>query len=490
MNAPNIITRRSFLTRTALLAGAGAGASTIRDMQLMNSLMAAQTPTDYKALVCVFMGGGNDANNWIVPTDNTTHAEYSAIRGNLTLPVGSLLPLRTGPLPTDPLHTHGGRTYGFHPSGANLQTLFGEKKLAIVQNVGTLNRPTTRAQYLSGLAAYRPPQLFSHSDQVTQWQTSIPDVPPTTGWYGRMADIYNAAANPSGNISMSVSLNGANTLQVGNLISQYHVSTAGAVTLAGNHMTGSGARVQAMRDIMALTHPNLQRQAYASVLDNAIFTGDLLNSNIQATAEAAQGGTWVWNTAFPTSSLGNQMKMIARLIQASGPAGFNMKRQTFFCSTGGFDTHTAQVRRPNGTDDPTATDSTHYTLLADIANCMFAFQRAMEQIGFQDKVTQFTASDFSRTFPTNSQGSDHGWGSHHIVVGGRVNGGNMFGHLPTFAINGPDDTGTGRWIPTLSVDQHAATIAKWYGLDSTEIGAILPNISRFPSNDLGFMKPA
>ncbi len=517
---PNIITRRSMLWRAAMLGGAF---STIRDLKLINSLVAAETPNDYKALVCVFLAGGNDANNWIVPTDETTYGEYAATRGNLVLPQSSLLPLRTGPSESDPAYTYQGRTYGFHPSCANLQTLFGERKLAIVQNVGTLVRPTTKAQYNSGLAAYRPPQLFSHSDQVTQWQTSIPDQPPATGWGGRIADIYSSTANPDGKISMSVSLNGANTLQIGNLISQYHVSTSGALTLTGGTgglMGATGVRQKAAQGILDLNHPNLQRQAYAGVLDNAMFTGDLLNSNIAAYLDptdspasyTAQSATapWRWDTGlsgiytpavkadglggFPNSTLGIQMKMIARLIAAAGPSGFNMKRQIFFCSLGGFDTHTAQVDGTGFTNNPTNPAGTHYGLLRQVSEAMFAFQRAMEQLGLSDKVTAFTASDFSRTFPSNSQGSDHGWGSHHIMVGGGVDGGKIFGKLQSLAISGPDDTGTGRWIPTLSVDEHTATLAKWYGLNQNEIGAVLPNLSRFntshASNYIGFMKPA
>jgi uncharacterized protein (DUF1501 family) len=537
MNTPNIITRRSFLRRSALFAGAGAAAGTLRDMKLINSLMAADPPTDYKALVCVFLAGGNDANNWIVPTDNTTYAQYAAGRGNLVLPSGSLLPLRTGPNGSDPLYNYQGRTYGFHPACAGLQTLWGEKKLSIVQNVGTLVRPTTKANYTSGLAAYRPPQLFSHSDQVTQWQTSIPDQPPATGWGGRIADIYNSVANPAGNISMSVSLNGANTLQIGNLVSQYHVSTAGAVVMnatgsGGGLMGATGVRQKAIQSILDLNHSNLQRQAYAGVLDSAIYTGDLLNNSTAGTRDPTDspsggytnaqqvtghgaGQTFRWDTGltgiynpalggafasgtggFPNTTLGTQLKMIARLIAARGPTAFNMNRQIFFASTGGFDTHTAQVDGAGFTNQPTNTGGTHYGLLRQVSEAMFAFQRAMEQLAISEKVVAFTASDFSRTFPSNSQGSDHGWGSHHIVVGGQtaVDGGKMFGTLPNFAVNGPDDTGTGRWIPTLSVDEHTATLAKWYGLGQSDISAVLPNLGRFntshSSGYIGFMKPA
>jgi uncharacterized protein (DUF1501 family) len=493
-------TRRDFFRQASCAAvGTLAVASTIRDLRLINSALAFTTPTDYKALVCLFLGGGNDANNWIVPTDTTTYGEYSAIRGNLTLPSSSLLPLyqagTAGPVYSDAA----GHTYGFHPGCAKMQTLWGEGKLATVMNVGTLVRPATRAQYLANPGGfYRPPQLFSHSDQVTQWQTSIPDQPPTTGWGGRVADLMDGIANPSGAISMSVSLNGANTFEVGNLVSQYHVSTTGAVVLGGTLMTGAGQRVKAMKDMLALNQTNLQRNAYAGVLNNAIQVGDALNANISPTAMASDNppGTWVWNTPFPNTSLGNQLKMIARLIHARGAGAFNMKRQIFFCSVGGYDTHTQQVA-VNGLDQPTNVNGAHYRLLNEVSECMFAFQRAMEQLGtvsgdplFGSRVTTFTASDFSRTFPTNSQGSDHGWGSHHMVMGGAVNGAKTYGKLPTFAINGPDDTGTGRWLPTLSVDQHSATLGKWFGLDNSDLAAIFPNLTRFPTSDLLFMKPA
>jgi uncharacterized protein (DUF1501 family) len=243
-----------------------------------------------------------------------------------------------------------------------------------------------------------------------------------------------------------------------------------------------------MRNILGQTHPNLLRTAYADVMDNAIEVGNLLNNNIAATAGPLDTppGTFNWNTAFPTTGLGNQMKMIARLIAARGPTGFNMNRQIFFCSVGGYDTHTAQVTiNNNGTIDPLT--GPHANLLGEISDCVFAFQRAMEQLGVSNQVTTFTASDFARTFLSNGQGTDHGWGSHHIIVGGAVNGGRTFGKLPTLVINGPNDTGLGRWIPTTAVDQHAATLARWFGVDEGNLATILPNLGRFATSNLGFM---
>lgn len=488
--APNVLTRRSFLHHAALAGFGGSAASyMVRDLRLINSAMAANDVSDYKALVCVFMAGGNDSNNWIVPTDPTTYGEYSTIRGNLTLPSASLLPLYSDLAGTTPYTDTDGHTYGFHPSGTKLQTLFKEDKLAAVFNVGTLVRPTSKAQYSSNLAIYRPPQLFSHSDQVTQWQTSIPDQPPSTGWGGRMADLLDAAANPSGGISMSVSVAGANTFEVGNLIAQYQVSTAGAEVLTGSMMTGTtaNARARALKDILAVSNTNLQRTAYADVVENAIAVGEALNTNISNTALDS-----FWSTAFPATDLGRQLKMVARLIEARGNAvtpvanKFNMARQIFYVQIGGFDTHTSQVS-VNGADAPTDSRGAHYSLLQQVTDAIFSFQRAMEQLGVSNKVTTFTASDFSRTLPTNSQGSDHGWGAHHIVVGGAVKGGQTYGNLPVFAVNGPNDTGLGRWIPTLAVDQFAATLAKWFGLDAGSLATVFPNLSRFSSSDLGFM---
>jgi uncharacterized protein (DUF1501 family) len=486
-------TRRDFFRQASCAAvGTLALTGTVRDLQLIRSAMA-QTgipagSNDYKALVCIFLSGGNDSNNWIVPTDTTTFDQYTQIRANLALPQSSLLPLYQTGTSGAAYSDADGHTYGFHPACSGLQQLFGEDKLAVLFNVGTLVRPTTRAQYTgSNFRFYQPPQLFSHSDQVTQWQTSIPDGPPSTGWGGRVADLLDASANQNGSLSMSVSLNGTNTFEIGNLSAQYQVSTSGAVVATGDQMGATGARLAAMKNILNLSSSNLQRNAYAGVVKNAIAVGDLLN-----TAVSNSAATNFWTVPFPNTTLGNQLKMIARLIEARGnPAvpvagKFNMSRQIFFCGVGGYDTHTTQVL-VNGTDQPANANGAHYRLLDEVSACMLAFQRAMEQIGAGDKVTTFTASDFSRTFPTNSQGSDHGWGAHHVIMGGAVRGGRTYGKLPVFAVNGPDDTGLGRWIPTLAVDQYSATLARWFGVDPGRLADVFPNLSRFSASDLGFM---
>ena len=380
-----------------------------------------------------------------------------------------------------------GHEYGLHPACPELATLYGENKLAFLFNTGTLVFPMTRAQYQSGILE-RPPQLFSHSDQVTQWQTSIPDRPPITGWGGRCADLL-AAMQPGAPISLSITLAGANTFEVGNIISQYSVTTSGAINLSNV----SGARLAAVSNLLALPYPNLQTRAYADVGEHAIQTGSLLNSAITPTAAAN-----FWTTPFPTSittptsgvkfgsSLTSQLRMIARLIEAghrdAANGGFGMKRQIFFCQVGGYDLHSGQTPGPGQ-----STIGSHANLLAELSQGMFAFQRAMEQLGLSNSVTTFTASDFGRTLPCNGDGTDHGWGSHHMILGGAVNGRRTYGRFPTLAINGPDDTTTGRWIPTTAIDQYFATLAGWFGVDSGSISTVFPNLGRFSTPNLGFV---
>jgi uncharacterized protein (DUF1501 family) len=484
----SVITRRQFIRRAACAAvGTAAMTSAIRDLRLMNAAVAQSNITDYKALVCIFLAGGNDSNNLILPTLQSEYDNYAAIRTSvLALPQSDILPVTA--LNSD------GRTYGLHPACPGLQTLFGEGKLALLFNAGTLVYPMTRAQYLAG-SKPKPPQLFSHADQVTQWQTSVPDQPPTTGWGGRCADLLNSV-QPGAPISLSVSLAGANTFEVGNIVSQYSVSTSGAISLSGV----SGARLAALTNILGLPYPNLQAQAYAGVAEHTINTSSLLNNAITNTA-----GNAYWTNGFPlsvtvpisgtkfNSTLAPQLQMIARLIEAGVRAagnptnGFGMKRQIFFCQVGGYDLHSGQTPGPGSTSV-----GAHANLLAELSQCMYAFQRAMEQLeplypNISKSVTTFTASDFGRTFPSNGQGSDHGWGSHHLIMGGAVKGQKTYGTFPALAIGGPDDTNTGRWIPTTAIDQYFATLATWFGVDNGNLATVFPNIGRFTASNLGFI---
>jgi uncharacterized protein (DUF1501 family) len=484
--------RRDFIRRAAC-AGVGtlAMTSAISQLRFMNAAVAQSNPGSYKALVCIFLQGGNDSNNLIIPTIPSQYANYAAIRTPvLAIPSSAIL----GVTSMNP----DGNTYGLHPSCPELQALFGEGKLAFMFNTGTLCYPITRAQYLAG-TVQQPPQLFSHADQQTQWQTSIPDQPPTTGWGGRMADLMNSI-QPTAPISMMVSLAGANTFEVGNIVQPYSVSTSGAVSLSLPTTPSGGAntnRQAALLNILGLPYTNLQSQAYASVAEQAINTGALLNNAISNTAAAT-----FWTNPFPvnikppeggaafTSTLAPQLEMVARLIAAGNTpvnkGGFGMLRQIFFVQVGGYDLHTGQTEY-SANDPSDVLQGAHTNLLAELSQSMYAFERAMEQLGISQSVTSFTCSDFSRTFPSNGEGSDHGWGSHHLILGGAVNGQRTYGQFPVQQVNGPNDTGTGRWIPTTAIDQYFATLATWFGIDADNLASVFPNLSRFPSSNLGFV---
>lgn len=442
--------RREFLRCAACAAvGTAAITSTIWDLRLVRAATTGATFSDYKALVCLFLFGGNDANNLIVPNTGSDYTAYANARQGLALPQANLLPIT--PSISD------GRSYGLHPSCTGLQTLFAAGKLAVLCNVGTLVGPVTRATYFNRTAAL-PPQLFSHNDQQVQWQTSIPDQPARTGWGGRAADLVFSANNS--NVSMNISLAGTNIFEVGTQVSPYNVSSAGSVGLSGL----SASRLQAVKDLIALPHDNLFEKGFGQITDTAIKNNALLTS--------ALAGAPTISTVFPNTSLGNQLKMIARLIAAAPSLGH--KRQIFFASVGGYDLHGPQL-------------TSHASLLGELSNSMKAFYDATAELKVDNSVTTFTASDFGRTLATNGQGSDHGWGSHQLVMGGAVQGQRLYGTFPTLAINGPDDTSTGRWIPSTSVDEYSATLARWFGVSSTDMPTVFPNLTRFARPDLGFM---
>lgn len=515
-------TRRKFIRQAACAAlGTAALTNTIRDLRFINAAMA-QTPTvDYKALVCIFLSGGNDANNLFIPTIASEYANYATIRTPvLAIPNSDGSPATA--LALNPLNSDG-HSYGLHPACRELQAMFNgtplpvngntnSGKLAALFNTGTLVYPLTKAQYNSGAVA-TPPQLFSHSDQVTQWQTSIPDRVPTTGWGGRCADLLDQMNPRNGNsavLSLAVSLAGANTFEVGGVVQQYSVSTNGVVALTGFN-PASTARQAAFNSILGIDEiqSNMLLQNYALALDHSLATG----SSLAASLANSPLLTSYFNVAanFPSitvpnggptfsSGLMSQLKMIARIIDAgyrsTAQGGLGMKRQIFFCQVGGYDTHTGQTNN-SGVANPTAAQvilGSQANLFAELSQSFNAFQAAMHKIGvqysdtdFEKRVTAFTNSDFGRTFPSNALGSDHGWGSHHLIMGGAVNGQRTFGTWPTLAVGGPDDTNTGRWIPTTSVDQFAATMAKWFGVDDTKMSTVFPNLGRFNVPYLGFM---
>lgn len=445
-NHSNIITRRQFIRQAACAAvGTTAIASTIFDLRLIKAAIAQGNFSDYKALVCVFLYGGNDSNNLLIPMAASDYAAYAAARQNLALASASLLPIN----PLD------GRAFGLHPSCTGLQTLFESGKMGFLCNVGTLVGPLTKAQYTAGSAAV-PPQLFSHNDQQVQWQTSIPDQQSRTGWGGRCADLLYDT-NVGSQISMNISLAGANTFEIGNYVSQYQVTTTGSVGLSVTN------RIPQIKDINLLPHTNLFEQTYADITQRALVNNELLSAALAGVSDP---------TGFPNTSLGNQLKMIAKLIAARN--ALSMKRQIFFCSVGGYDTHGEQI-------------NTQATLLSDLSAALKAFYDYTVILGVQDGVTAFTASDFSRTFPSNGIGSDHAWGGHQLIVGGAVQGKKLYGTFPTLAVSGPDDTSQGRWIPTTAVDEYSATLAKWFGVTNSNLDTVFPNLHRFSRRDLGFL---
>ena len=503
-------TRRGFIRQAACAAvGTLALTNALRNMRLINEAVAQSNigPNDYKALICVFLNGGNDSNNLIIPTIPSEWSNYNTIRGAaIAIPnvdgspatAQALNSLNGTPgFPANDFHT-----YGFHPAMAELANLFNNNRVvAPVFNVGTLSYPLTKAQYSSG-SVPTPPQLFSHSDQQTQWQTSLPDQPAVSGWAGRVADLLTTPidVNAGGQVSMAVTLAGSNTFQVGNqnAAPQYSVSTSGAVNISSNV---SGNRLTALQGIVNIDKALADRQtkSYAKVLDHSMAEAGILTAALALNASAS------WLSNFPssittpnggstfTSSLMSQMKMVARLIEAGSRSvangGLGMKRQIFFVQVGGYDTHTLQTNNSGNTvaNNAKVIIGQQANLLAELSQTLNALFQAMTAMSLANKVTAFTVSDFARTFPGNGQGSDHGWGGHHIVMGGAVKGGATYGKFPTLAVNGPDDTSTGRWIPTTSVDQYAATLASWFGVDNSNLSIAFPNLGRFASSNLGFV---
>jgi uncharacterized protein (DUF1501 family) len=435
--------------------------SALAQLRMIGALAADASPSDYKALVCLFLYGGNDSNNLLVPTDNTNYGYYAADRTVLALAQSSLLPI-------SPRTYSDGRTWGLHPSLPEVQQLFAGGSLALLANTGTLVQPVTLAQYNAGTVAL-PPQLFSHANQQVQWQSSVPDQPFTTGWGGRLADIVNAL-NSNPKISMSVSVAGQNSFQVANTVSQFAVNPTGAVVLSGTSgSTLANARYAAQQNILNIQEQNLFEAAFGGATTSAIADSVLLNSVL--------AGAPALTTTFPTTSIGGQMHMIAKMISTASQLGLN--RQVFFASLGGFDLHSDQL-------------GAHATLFSQLSAALNAFSQATNELGVAKQVTTFTASDFSRTFNTNgtndgTAGSDHGWGSHHLIMGGAVQGGDIYGQVPLLELGGPEDTGRGRWIPTTSVDEYAATLATWFGVSAANLPVVLPNIGRFATSNLGFM---
>jgi uncharacterized protein (DUF1501 family) len=457
--------RRKFLNRSiysTLFAGGMCSAPGVLQLAkaaaLDNSTLMG---TGYKALVCVFMDGGNDSANMVVPMGASEHAAYAQVRGDLALNSGDLLPITPS--------NNGGRQWGLHPDLTGIHSLFNQNRAALVTNVGSLAYPITQVEYNNGSVPV-PPNLFSHSDQQIQWQTSVADQASLSGWAGRIADLYHNSVNNNNNLSMNISIAGNNTLQVGELINQYHLTNQGSVSLNDTFWGDGDNRLAALQTLLEQPQANLFQQGYADIFNRSIE----LDSVISAALDGASPITTPFPQQVGWNTLSEQLEMVARMINIQNAVGMN--RQVFFVKVGGFDNH-----------DNHLVD--HAIGMQNIDGAITAFYNAMIELGLEDNVTLFTASDFSRTWVSNGQGSDHGWGASHFVIGGNVNGGDFYGDMPLIEPGSLDSVSDhGRCIPTIAVDEYGATLARWFGVSNGLIADVFPNIGRFNTSDLGFMQ--
>lgn len=472
--------RREFLRRSIHSALGGVALySALGNLKLVEAATRAKGVVfpDYKALVCIFLHGGNDSFNTIVPHDAAHYSVYSATRPAMAVAQADALANALTPQAVQPGLPGGppsdGGSYGLHPSMPELRTLFNTQRAAIIANVGPLLGPITKAQYQNP-AHPRPPQLFSHDDQANFWQTSRPDDANAAGWGGRIADLLHAG-NANTQLPMTMSLGSQSLFQRGDSVDQYVMrpcsgdgSSCGVETISYLDAYQNELGIETFNALMANgTQAHMFERAYANATRRSINTYEML--------DAALNPLPTWTNAFPNSSLGGQLRQVANLINLRGPTALNMQRQIFFVGLGGFDTHDAQLATQPG-------------LLADLSQSLRALYLATEQMGIASQVTAFTASDFGRTLSTNGDGTDHGWGGHHFVVGGAVRGGRFFGQMPSLAQNNnPDDAGYGQIIPTTGVDPFAATLASWFGVDAGGLADIFPNLGLYPSANLGFM---
>lgn len=446
-------TRRDFMR---LACCSAAGASLVGGLSKFGLVSAmAQGTTDYKALVCIFLFGGNDANNTIVPIDSR-YAAYQQIRANLALPQGQLLPLQIG----------NQAPYGLHPNLPELQSLFnGQKSLAFLTNVGTLVQPTTQQAY----KAYQnlPQNLYSHADQQDQWQSAQLTGVPNAGWAGKVADNLQNSYNSAALFPPVLSVSGSTIFSTGNTSRPFTMNPGSTPGLQGfNSNSDSQARFLATQQLLTFDSGLSLVQSANAITGSAVQYGIVLADALK-NIPALQ-------TAFPKSYIGSQLSQVAQVIAARSALG--MGRQIFFCGFGSFDTHSDQLPEQS-------------MLLTQLSQAMSAFYQATQELNVANNVTTFTLSEFSRTLqPGSNGGTDHAWGGHQMILGGAVQGNQVYGTYPTLALGGPDDAGkNGRWIPTTALDQYGATLASWFGVSGANLPSIFPNIANFPTANLGFL---
>lgn len=459
-----MLNRRKFLSHSCSYGLASATlSSTLLNLGLARSA-AAQGATDYRALVCVLLAGGNDSWNMLVPTDRDQYREYQAIRSDLALPRNSLLSL--------PGTNASGRGFGVHPGMSGLQTLFTEGDAGLLCNVGTLLEAFDPVALENGNLQI-PLGLFSHADQIQQWQTGISNKRVAEGWAGRAADLLQEV-NVANGLSMNISLSGSNVFQSGATTAEYSVQSEGNGAPGINAYddgTAFGAyRKRIIDSLLAVPQGNILRREYRSRLASAIDSQKIF---VSALEQAPALGT-----TFSENPFSESLRQIARIISVRSQLG--AKRQTFFVTVGGWDHH----------DDVLPGQA---AMLPGISAGLLEFRNALRELAVLDAVTTFTTSDFGRTLTSNGKGSDHGWGGHHIVMGGSVNGGRYFGSYPEIRPGSPLDVGRGIYAPTTSVDQYFAELALWFGVPAAELSTVLPNIGRFYSPGtselpLGFLR--
>jgi uncharacterized protein (DUF1501 family) len=451
--------RRAFLKRSAALGLAGSATPFVMNLAAIGEAAAA-TASDYKALVCVFLYGGNDYANTVTPFDQPSYDAYARLRSTIAHGRDSLV--ATALKPANEL---GGSQFALGPNLAPLLPLFDAGRLAVALNVGTLIQPTSKANY-QNKSVRLPPKLFSHNDQQSFWQASNAEG-ASSGWGGRIGDLLQAGNGASSLTCINAAGNAV--FMSGRSAVQYSVTTNGPVPLLGNSASlfGSQLGMTTLRSLMTSSRSHLLEDEHARVARRSL--------ELQAQVSAALANAPTLATQFPAAnSLADQLRIVARLISVSQQLG--AKRQVFFVSLGGFDTHDSVL-------------TTHPVLLARLGAALRAFHDATVELGVVNQVTSFTASDFGRTLTSNANGSDHGWGSHHFVMGGAVRGRAIYGAPPAIADNGPDDVGQGRLLPTTSVDQYGATLASWFGVDAGNLPTVLPNLANYnPSSwNLGFV---
>jgi uncharacterized protein (DUF1501 family) len=456
--------RRHFLRTATSLATAlpGARAPLALSLAGLGTLAAeraqAADTTGYRALVCLFMTGGSDMHNWVVPTDTSGYADYAKVRAELTWPAPKLQALTSTTQAS-------GRTFGMPTDLAPLSSWYESGRAAVLANVGTLVRPISKAEFQAGGAGV-PTKLFSHNDQQSMWQSLAPEGAPS-GWGGRMGDLLMSANGQP--IFTTVAANGNAVFLTGSSVFQYQVGADGPIgvnALTSSWLMGSTSVAPTLRRVLLSKGSNDFQAEHTRIMQRSIDTTTSLRNAINATAIGALPA------AMAGDSLAKQLRIVAQMI-AAGP-GLGMKRQVFMVSIGGFDSHAHQMRDQPG-------------LMARVANSVDWFLRSLDGVGMVNNATLFTASDFGRTLTSNGAGSDHGWGSHHFIAGGAVRGREIYGQFPVTALGTATDVGSGRLLPTTSVTEYAATLGRWMGLSDSELLTVLPNLGNFSNTNLGFV---